>query len=174
MDLPLRPPSLGRCRSLLAKLCLPPLWDQGTASAWSQSQDGLEIKLRAACLMLVVASGEVALFAVCRHRLWARPSLTVTTGRSSASGITAPALRSVLRLLIWEGSQAKSASCSPGAWRAKPVVSPLVPMLSVPGGFSPEEPVSGVLPASTPHGFMGTAVLRTLPACLGFLVRGRP
>lgn len=123
---------------------------------------------------LLVLCWEVALFAVCQHRLWARLSLTVTTGRSSASGITAPALRSALRLLIWEGSQAKSASRSPGAWRAKPVVSPLVPTRSVPGGLGPRSPFLGFfLPANTPHGFTGTAVLRALPACLGFLVRGR-
>lgn len=60
--------------------------------ARSQSQDRVDSKLRAACHTLLVATWEVALFLVCRHSLWAGPSLTVTVERSSASGITPPAL----------------------------------------------------------------------------------
>lgn len=138
----------------------------GPTCSWacSQSQDGVETKLRAACPTLLVASWEAALFAVCRHGLWARPGLTVTMGRGSASGITPPALRFMQRLLIWEGSQAKSASRSPGAWRAKLVVSPRVPMPSLPGGTSPEEPIAEVLPCSQHTAVRRTAVIRALPA----------
>lgn len=125
----------------------------GPTCSWacSQSQDGVETKLRAACPTLLVASWEAALFAVCRHGLWARPGLTVTIGRGSASGITPPALRFMQRLLIWEGSQAKSASRSPGAWRAKLVVSPRVPCPRSLEAPVPRSPLLRFfLPASTP------------------------
>lgn len=100
---------------------------------------------------------------MCRPR--APRSSSATVERSPASGITRCWPRVCACLILWEGSQATSASRRRGAWRA----ALLVAYLLAPIPLTPD----GQLCPEQPHFMASPAFMENIPGCLSFLVLGK-